>query len=180
MLPNLPEIENAINRSIDPGGEVLDSASPALGRIRSEIRIAYSRLMERLQSIIASQEYASALQEPIITVREGRYVVPIKATGRRVLRGIVHDQSNTGATLFIEPLQTVELNNHWRELQIAEHQEIVRILQMLSAQIADEGEYIRGGVEALAHIDLLFAKGRYSAQLNAVAPAIVTTNDCHR
>ncbi len=173
MLPDLPEIENAINRSIDPGGEVLDSASPALGRIRSEIRIAYSRLMERLQSIIASQEYAPALQEPIITVREGRYVVPIKATGRRVLRGIVHDQSNTGATLFIEPLQTVELNNTWRELQIAEHQEIVRILQMLSAQVANEGEYIKGGVEALSRIDLLFAKGRYSAMLNAVAPDIV-------
>ncbi len=172
MLPNLPHIEDAIERSIDPGGEVLDSASPALGRIRAEIRIAHSRLMERLQSIIGSSEYASALQEPIITVREGRYVVPIKAVGRRTLRGIVHDQSNTGATLFVEPLQTVELNNRWRELQLAEQQEIIRILQALSAQVAEDGTQIRAGVEALAHLDLLFAKGRYSAQLNCVQPAI--------
>ena len=172
VLANLPEIEAAIERSIDPGGEVLDGASPALGRIRAEIRIAHSRLMERLQSIIGSSQYAAALQEPIVTVREGRYVVPIKAAGRRVLRGIVHDQSNTGATLFIEPLQTVELNNTWRELQIAEHQEIARILHELSAQIADQGAYIRGGVEALAALDLLFAKGRYSAALDCVAPLV--------
>ena len=172
VLPILPDIEEAIERSIDPGGEVLDSASPALGRIRGQIRVAYSRLMERLQSIIASSQYAEALQEPIITVREGRYVVPIKATGRRILRGIVHDQSNTGATLFVEPLQTVELNNAWRELQIAEQQEIARILQMLSARIAEDGEQIRGGIDALARIDLLIAKGRYSAALNGVQPLI--------
>ncbi|MDQ5851128.1 MAG: endonuclease MutS2, partial [Chloroflexota bacterium] len=129
VLPDLPEIEAAIDRAIDPGGEVLDSASPALGRIRSEIRIAHGRLMDRLQAIITSSQYADALQEPIVTMREGRYVVPIKSAGRRTLRGIVHDQSNTGATLFVEPLQTVDLNNTWRELQLAEQQEIMRILQ---------------------------------------------------
>jgi DNA mismatch repair protein MutS2 len=175
VLPDLPDIEAAIDRSIDSGGEVLDSASPALARIRAEIRVAHSRLMERLQSIISSSQYAGALQEPIITVREGRYVVPIKAAGRRTLRGIVHDQSNSGATLFVEPLQTVDLNNTWRELQIAEQQEIVRILQALSALIAQDGEHIRGGVDALAEIDLLFAKGRYSAGLNCVEPLIGTS-----
>ena len=172
LLPVVPEIEAAINRSIDPGGEVLDSASPALGKIRAEIRIAHSRLIERLQTIISSSQYATALQEPIVTVREGRYVVPIKAAGRRVLRGIVHDQSNSGATLFVEPLQTVELNNTWRELQLAEQQEIARILQVLSAQVAQEGERIRAGVEAVAQLDLLFAKGRYSAALSCVDPLI--------
>jgi len=172
LLPAVPEIEAAVDRSIDPGGEVLDSASPALGKIRSEIRIAHARLLERLQSIITSSQYSTALQEPIVTVREGRYVVPIKAAGRRVLRGIVHDQSNSGATLFVEPLQTVELNNSWRQLQLAEQQEIARILQALSAQIGQEGDRIRAGVEAVAQLDLLFAKGRYSAALNCVAPLI--------
>ncbi|HEY0603227.1 MAG TPA: endonuclease MutS2 [Herpetosiphonaceae bacterium] len=172
-LPELPEIEDAIARTVDPSGEILDSASPALGKLRAEIRVAHSRLMERLQGILGSSQYASALQESIITMRDGRYVIPIKASGRRTLRGIVHDQSNTGATLFIEPLQTVELNNTWRELQIAEQQEIIRILQALSARIADDGQSIITGVEALAQIDLLFAKGRYSSQLNCMEPEIV-------
>jgi DNA mismatch repair protein MutS2 len=172
-LPELPEIEDAIARTVDPNGEIMDSASPALGKIRAEIRIAHDRLMERLQGILGSSQYASVLQEPIITVRDGRYVIPIKASGRRTLRGIVHDQSNTGATLFIEPLQTVELNNSWRELQIAEQQEIIRILQTLSARIADDGESIISGVEALAQLDLLFAKGRYSSLLNCMEPEMV-------
>ncbi len=172
-LPELESIEDAIERAIDPAGNILDSASPALGKIRSEVRVAHGRLMERLNSILGSTQYAGALQDPIVTMRDGRYVVPIKATGRRTLPGIVHDQSNTGATLFIEPLQTVELNNHWRELQIAERQEIMRILQMLSARIGEHGENVITGVEALAELDLLFAKGRYSAALNCVEPAIV-------
>jgi DNA mismatch repair protein MutS2 len=172
-LPELPDIEDAIERTVDPNGEILDSASPALGKIRSEIRIAHSRLMERLNGILGSSQYAGALQEPIITMRDGRYVIPIKAGGRRTLRGIVHDQSNTGATLFIEPLQTVELNNSWRELQLAEQQEIVRILQALSGRIGEHGSSIIAGVEALAQIDLLFAKGRYSSMLNCMEPEIV-------
>jgi DNA mismatch repair protein MutS2 len=174
-LPELSRIEEAIERTVDPAGNILDSASPALGKIRSEIRVAHSRLMERLNGIISSSQYAGALQESIVTMRDGRYVVPIKATSRRTLQGIVHDQSNTGATLFIEPLQTVELNNTWRELQIAEQQEITRILQMIAAQIAEHGVNITTGVEALAEIDLLFAKGRYSVALNCVEPIIVDT-----
>ncbi len=172
-LPELESIEDAIEHAIDPGGNILDSASPALGKLRAEIRIAHDRLMERLNNIIGSPQYAAALQDPIVTMRDGRYVVPIKATGRRTLQGIVHDQSNTGATLFIEPLQTVDLNNRWRELQIAEQQEIMRILQMLSARIAEQGDNVITGVEALAQLDLLFAKGRYSATLDGVEPIVV-------
>jgi len=183
QLPELSEIEEAVARTVDPSGMILDSASPALGKLRAEIRIAHDRLMERLNGILTSSQYASALQEPIITMRDGRYVIPIKAAGRRTLRGIVHDQSNTGATLFIEPLQTVELANTWRELQIAEQQEITRILQILSARIAEDGVSIVSGVNALAQLDLLFAKGRYSAQLNCVEPEMVaytTTIDSGR
>lgn len=172
-LPERPDVEDAIERAIAPSGEMLDSASPELGKIRSQIRVAHDRLMERLNNILNSSQFASALQEPIITMRDGRYVIPIKATGRRTLRGVVHDQSNTGATLFIEPLQTVELNNTWRELQLAEQQEIVRILQMLSARVGEDGQQIIEGVAALAELDLLFAKGRYSVALNCMEPAIV-------
>jgi DNA mismatch repair protein MutS2 len=173
VLADLPYVQTDIERAIDPSGEVLDSASPTLGRLRSEIRIAHDRLMERLNGILQSSQYAPVLQEPIITVRDGRYVVPIKASGRRTLRGVVHDQSNSGATLFIEPLQTVELNNRWRELQIAEQQEILRILGALSAQVADAGDTIVRGIEALAELDLLFAKARYSVALNAMAVEVV-------
>ncbi len=172
VLVDLSEIEAIIDRTFDGGGEVLDSASPDLGRIRAQARIAHARLMERLQSIVNSPTYAPVLQESIITMRDGRYVIPIKATGRRSLRGIVHDQSNTGATLFIEPLATVELNNTWRELQLAEQQEIIRILQVVSAQVGGHGLRIRTGVDALAQIDLLFAKGRFSAELHCVEPEI--------
>jgi len=172
QLVEHPDIEETVERTVDPGGNILDSASPALGRIRGEIRIAHDRLMDRLNAILQSSQYASALQEPIITVRDGRYVIPIKAAGRRTLRGVVHDQSNSGATLFVEPLQTVELNNRWRELQLAEQEEIERILRAISDSIAADGERIVHAVAALAELDLLFAKGRYSAALGGVAPEI--------
>ncbi len=173
QLVEREDIEATIERTVDPGGNILDSASPALRRIRGEIRVAYDRLMDRLNGILQSSQYASALQEPIITVRDGRYVLPIKASGRRTLRGVVHDQSNSGATLFVEPLQTVELNNRWRELQLAEQEEIERILREISDSIAADGERIVHAVDALAELDLLFAKGRYSAALDGVAPEIV-------
>ncbi|HMP39850.1 MAG TPA: endonuclease MutS2, partial [Roseiflexaceae bacterium] len=114
-LPSLPAIEERIARTIGDDGTVLDSASPQLGRLRTDIRIAYKRLHEKLQSMLASS-LSEALQEPIITVRNGRYVVPVKAAQRRAIRGLVHDQSASGATLYVEPLATVELNNRWREL----------------------------------------------------------------
>lgn len=117
-LPLLPDIEDAIARTIGDDGQVLDSASPKLARLRAEVRTAFNRLQEKLHNLIIS--YGDALQEPIITVRNGRYVIPVKATHRRAIRGLVHDQSASGATLYIEPLTVVDLNNAWRELQLAE------------------------------------------------------------
>ncbi|MFN8567161.1 MAG: hypothetical protein U0Z44_06485 [Kouleothrix sp.] len=127
-LPSLPAVEDAITTTIGDDGTVLDSASPLLGRLRSDIRVAYGRLHDKLQNMISSTQYADALQEPIITVRNGRYVLPVKAAHKRNLRGLVHDQSASGATLYIEPLVIVELNNRWRELQLAEEEEVARIL----------------------------------------------------
>jgi DNA mismatch repair protein MutS2 len=172
-LPNLPALEEEIARTIGDDGTVLDSASPKLGSLRAQVRIAFGRLQEKLQNMIASSQYADALQEPIITVRNGRYVVPVKAGSRRVVRGLVHDQSASGATLYVEPLATVELNNKWRELQLAEEEEVARILAELSGKVGAEAARIVAGVEALAAIDLAFAKAKYAIALRCVAPEIV-------
>ncbi|MCG8346715.1 MAG: endonuclease MutS2 [Chloroflexales bacterium] len=172
-LPELPAIEEAIERTIGEDGNVLDSASPKLARLRRDIRVAFGRLQERLQNIISSSQYASALQEPIITIRNGRYVVPIKAAQRRSVRGLVHDQSGSGATLYIEPMAVVELNNRWRELQLAEEEEVARILSALSEQVGAAGTLIVGGVETLALLDLAFAQAKYALALRCTAPEIV-------
>jgi len=170
-LPLLPEIEDAIARAIGEDGQVLDSASPKLARLRSEVRTAFNRLQEKLHNLITT--HGDVLQEPIITVRNGRYVVPVKATHRRVIRGLVHDQSASGATLYIEPLTVVELNNAWRELQLAEQAEVERILAELSALVGDHADAITAGVEALATLDLAFAMARYAAAMRCVMPEII-------
>lgn len=170
-LPLLPEIEDAITRAIGDDGQVLDSASPKLARLRAEVRTAFNRLQEKLHNLIMS--HGDALQEPIITVRNGRYVIPVKATHRRAVRGLVHDQSASGATLYIEPLTVVDLNNTWRELQLAEHEEVERILAELSTQVGDHADAIIAGVEALAILDLAFAMARYAVTMRCVMPDIV-------
>ncbi|MBC7226585.1 MAG: endonuclease MutS2 [Thermoflexales bacterium] len=173
-LEPCPELVEAIERVLDERGEIRDDASPTLARIRSDLRAAHDRLITRLQRIISSPETAPFLQEPIITMREGRYVVPLKADFKGRIRGIVHDRSASGATLFIEPLSVVELGNTWRELQAAEEQEIRRILADLSARVAARGAEILETVDALADLDLAFAKARYADELDAVEPVMMT------
>ncbi|MEI7770620.1 MAG: endonuclease MutS2 [Chloroflexales bacterium] len=173
FLPSLPQIEDEILHSIGDDGAVMDSASAELSRLRREIRIAFSRLQEKLQNLVSSSIYAGALQEPIITVRNGRYVVPVKASHRRDVRGLVHDQSSSGATLYVEPLATVELNNRWRELQSAEEQEVLRILAALSDRVGACAAQIVGAVETLAAIDLALACARYALSMRCVMPEIV-------
>lgn len=172
-LPNLPNLEGTITGAIGEDGMVLDSASPMLGRLRAEIRIAYNRLQERLQAVVNSSQYGDALQEPIVTVRNGRYVVPVKASHRRVIRGLVHDQSASGATLYIEPIAILELNNRWRELQAAEEEEIQRILAEITEKVGAEADAIQPGVESLALLDLAFATAKYANEYRAVEPQIV-------
>jgi DNA mismatch repair protein MutS2 len=172
-LPNLPAVEDTIAATIGEDGTVLDSASPKLGRLRAEVRVAFGRLQDKLQNMISSTTYGDSLQEPIITVRGGRYVVPVKASHKRNIRGLVHDQSASGATLYIEPIAIVELNNKWRELQLAEEEEVARILAELSDRVGDYATEIVAGVEALSGIDLAFAMAKYSLALRCVAPEIV-------
>src|SRR5512142_749585 len=148
-LHALPALRSTLARSFDPVGELLDTASPRLGGLRASVRVAYDRLRRRLDSLVTS-ELGSALQEPIVTLRNGRYVVPIRAEARSRVRGIVHDASGSGQTLFVEPLVVVELGNAWREAQAAVDEEEGRILDELSALVAANAVMLRESLEALA------------------------------
>lgn len=172
FLPVLQSIEDEIGRAIGEDGAVLDNASAELARLRREIRIAFGRLQEKLQNILSSNSGSGALQEPIITVRNGRYVVPVKASHRRAIRGLVHDQSSSGATLYIEPTAVFELNNRWRELQAAEEEEVARILAALSDLVGQNSQAIVGGVETLAEIDLGLAMAKYAEALRCTYPTV--------
>ena len=172
-LEEAPGIVEAVSHTIDErNGEVMDSASERLAAIRREVRQAHDRLMQKLQRLITDPNKASLLQEPIITQRDGRYVIPLKANFRGRIRGIVHDQSASGATLFIEPLATVELNNQWRELQLKEQEEIRRILTELSALVGEQAEVIVRVVETLAELDLAFAKAKYAEAVRGSEPVL--------
>ena len=162
-----------ISRCISDQGEVVDHASEKLARIRREMRTIHERLLERLNRIIANPRYAGYLQELLITQRNGRYVIPLKAEFRGRIPGIVHDTSSSGATLFIEPLFMVEMGNQWRELQMEEEREVQRILTELSALVAELTDELIWTVEALAELDLAFAKARYADALDATEPQIV-------
>jgi DNA mismatch repair protein MutS2 len=175
-VADMPELEADIGRSISPRGDVLDSASDELGRIRRAIRIHHSRLIERLNSLMTGK-YSASVQDAIITTRDGRYVIPIKADSRSQATGVVHDTSASGQTLFMEPFEVVELNNKWREEQIAEQREIDRILDVLSAAVGDRGPALQRTVEAMAAIDLAMAKARLAFDLRATRPRLVTAKN---
>ena len=164
-LHPLPAIRSTLARSFDPTGELLDTASPRLGGLRAAVRVAYDRLRRRLEALVGS-ELGGALQESIITLRNGRYVVPVKAEARSRVKGIVHDTSGSGSTLFIEPLVAVELGNAWREAQVAEADEIERILDELSALVAANAAQLRETLDALARFDLWAAKAGLAADLD--------------
>jgi DNA mismatch repair protein MutS2 len=166
-LHPLPAIRSTLARSFDPTGELLDTASPRLGGLRAAVRVAYDRLRRRLDALVGS-ELGGALQDPIITLRNGRYVVPVKAEARARVKGIVHDASGSGATLFIEPLVVVELGNAWREAQVAEQEEIERILDELSALVAANAVQLRETLGALARFDLWAAKAGLAADIDGV------------
>jgi DNA mismatch repair protein MutS2 len=170
-------IIDEITRCIDERGEVLDSASDTLARVRRELRDAHGKLMDRLQRIVGSSTNIQFLQEAIITQRQGRYVIPLRAEFKGRIPGLVHDQSGSGATLFIEPIAVVELNNKWREAQLAEEEEIRRILTQLTELIAESGGAINRTVEALGDLDLIFAKARYGNELRGVEPELLPFQD---
>ena len=163
---------DGITRAISERGEILDSASDALATIRHDLRIAHDRLMTKLQRMVSDPHTSPYLQEALITQRDGRYVLPLRAEFKGRIRAVVHDQSASGATLFVEPLSVVEHNNEFRELQLAERDEERRILAELSQQVGMQAGNILDTVERVADLDLCFAKAKYSDDLAANEPAL--------
>ncbi|HZU87282.1 MAG TPA: endonuclease MutS2, partial [Anaerolineaceae bacterium] len=175
-------VVDAISQAISERGDVLDSASPKLAATRREIKIAHDRLMARLDRILNDPRVAPMLQEALITQRGGRYVVPLRAEFKGRIRSIIHDQSSSGATLFVEPLVVVELNNHWHEQQLVERDEVRRILSELSAVVGDYAERIRVIVDAMAELDMALACAKYAEDLHASEPVLLpihTTREDH-
>jgi DNA mismatch repair protein MutS2 len=171
-LVEVPALEHDIRRSIDDHGEVLDAASDRLRSLRGQIRSVEARIREKLESIIRSPAAQKRLSDAIITIRNDRYVIPVKQEYRGAYGGIVHDQSASGATLFIEPQAVVELNNALREARAKEKQEIERILRELSAKVAEQAEPLARAAEALAHFDFVFAKAKYARRIQGTKPAV--------
>ena len=168
--------EEEINRCIINEDEIFDGASPALARIRRAMRLANEKVREKLNSMIRSTAYQKYLQEPIITIRNGRFVIPVKQEYRQQVPGLIHDQSSSGATLFIEPSAVVELGNEYKKLLAEEADEIERILTELTAMLAPHADEIRENLNIMGQIDLVFAKAKISRELNAVMPRLNRNN----
>ena len=183
LYPQLTAITNSIEplggvvaeigKTIDDSGEVRDTASDALSSIRRQLRVVHDRLLQKLQRMVSDGNNALYLQEAIVTQRAGRYVIPIKSDFKGRIPGLIHDQSASGMTLFIEPLATLDLNNEWRELQMAETREVRRILTALSNSVGGHADVIIRTVEALAQFDLAMAKAKYSDAIRGVAATLV-------
>ena len=165
-------LEEKIKRAIPDEDTIADAASTELADIRRHMRAAQAKSRQILQRIISSPSYGKILQETIITQRDGRFVVPVKAEHKGDLPGLVHDISSTGATLFVEPMGVVQANNEFIELQAKEQKEIDRILAEFSAEAAAHREDIQWDYDTLVHLDLIFARGQLSYKMNAVRPEV--------
>lgn len=164
-IEDFMDLTIAISGAINNRGEIVDGASPVLAQLRREVRIAHDKLTSKLNQILNS--HRTAIQEPIVTLRDGRYVVPVKAELRGQLPGVVHSTSSSGATVFLEPLETVEMGNKWRELLSEEQREIIRILRDLSGRVGSLAGLIEQALTALAEVDLSLSKARYGETIGA-------------
>ena len=169
LTPN-KYLEDRIFGAILTEEEIADTASPALADIRRHMRVQSAKIRDGLQKIISSPSYAKFLREPIITIRQGRYVVPVKSEHKNDVPGLVHDVSSTGSTYFVEPMSAVNANNALRELELKEKKEIERILAELSAEAAAHREDISQSFRMLVRLDVIFAKARLAYRMRAGAP----------
>jgi len=174
QLNVLKELEKEIDRVISPEAVIRDTASFKLASIRKKISTLQMRIKDKLDNLVKSERHQKHLQDAIVTIRGDRYVVPVKQEYRNQVPGIIHDQSASGATLFIEPMVVVELNNDLRKAFVDERDEVLRILSELSQKVASYVDELQENIEVLAHIDFIFAKARLSEKLDAIAPRIDT------
>ena len=176
-LPDLGDLAREIFSAISLAGEVLDDASPSLRDLRQATRAAYQRLNQTMERSLRRFQGQELVQEPIITERNGRPVLLIKADMRSRAPGIVHDVSDSGATVFIEPMPAIELGNRWREVRRAEEREEERILRQLSTRVGMAGQDLLLLLDLLARLDLAMAKGRQSIALKAIEPSVTRPSD---
>ncbi len=170
-IPVPAGLETRIADCIGDNGEVLDTASPELQRIRADRKTTHSRLLDKLNNILASERYRSLVQEPIVTLREGRYCVPVKSENRTQFGGIIHDASTSGATVFIEPGPCIELGNKLKELTVKEEQEVSRILNRLTALVGRSADDLNAMVGILANLDVANARAVLAEEMRASEPA---------
>lgn len=169
-LPTLPNLDTLIDAAISENGEVKDSASSELAAIRSRQRAMHNRLMEKMNSLLASERNRPMIQEPIITLREGRYCIPVKSEFKGQFGGIIHDASASGATVFIEPGSCVDIGNDLKELALREEREVNRILDHLTNLVSDRADDLRRLCDMLVSLDLANARAIFAIELDAVEP----------
>lgn len=174
LVKPVPELEKEISRCIVNEQEIADGASARLSEIRRSIKISNDRIKEQLNAIIHSQTYKNMLQDSVITIRNGRFCVPVKQEYRNSFSGMIHDQSSTGATLFMEPMSVVALNNKIKELTAEEKTEIEAVLRKLSAMTAEFAELMYANIEILTHLDFVFAKAELSLSMFGCEPVFNT------
>jgi len=177
QLPPPLGIIDAISSAISDRGDILDSASENLSSIRRDLRVVHDRLLSRLQKMVSNPDVAPLLQETLITQRDGRYVLPLRTEFKGRIKSIVHDQSSSGATIFVEPLTVVDLNNQYRELHLAERDEERRILAALSQQVGFYSNDLLQAVEIIAELDLALAKAKYAIEIQASEPVLRVIKD---
>ena len=171
-IPELGDLERTLSGSISPVGEVLDNASPVLHNLRQDARNAQNRLNDIMERNLRRLQRVDVLQEALITQRNGRMVLLIKAEMRYRVPGIVHDVSDSGATVFVEPMPAIDAGNRWREARLAEDREVERVLRQLSGMVGLSGEDLMLTLDQIARLDLDIAKARYSKVIKAVAPRV--------
>ncbi|WP_159882725.1 endonuclease MutS2 [Paenibacillus puerhi] len=165
-------MEDKIRQCIDENATVVDSASPELARVRQELRGSESKARERLEQMVRTPSIQKMLQDNLVTLRNDRYVIPVKQEYRGHFGGMIHDQSASGATLFIEPEAVVQMNNRVRELKLKEEVEVEKILRLLSSLVAESADTLLANVEALAELDFIFAKAGMAREMKATLPIL--------
>lgn len=171
-LKPIRNLEIEINRCIISADEMADDASPALKKIRKEIINQESKIQSVLQNMVHSEAYKSVLQDQIVTIRGGRYCLPVKAEFKASITGMVHDQSSSGSTLFVEPMSVVQMNNTIAQLKVEETEEIIRILRVLGGMVDQEHEALLADFELLTDLDFIFARGALALEMDAVRPEL--------